>query len=118
MKIRCGLLRDKIRDHRQTKRQNKRKAQSEWRKKFAFFPIKVGKHDCRWLEFVETKTYFFKYVVKNFGSWKETDYLFENKPRRSREYVDYQGRYSHSYYYDGYLVKSLTVFRVINNDED
>lgn len=31
-----------------------------WHRKFAWLPIKVSKHDCRWLEYVERKgTYYF-----------------------------------------------------------
>ena len=31
------------------------KRYNDWHKRFAWFPIKVGNHDCRWLEFVERK---------------------------------------------------------------
>ena len=27
----------------------------EWHRWFAWYPIKISEHDCRWLEFVERK---------------------------------------------------------------
>lgn len=42
----------------------------KWHRWFAWFPVKVDKHDCRWLEYVERRkecrvyTYDNEYVVE------------------------------------------------------
>lgn len=28
---------------------------SEWHRWFAWYPVRVGSHDCRWLEYVERR---------------------------------------------------------------
>lgn len=36
--------------------------QSQWHPWFAWFPVKVGSHDCRWLETVQRRRYvYFEY---------------------------------------------------------
>ena len=47
MKFDCGLSRDE-------KIKNKKK----WRRWFAWHPVRIDNHDCRWLEYVERKGVF------------------------------------------------------------
>lgn len=49
MKFRCGY-----------KAKLKHRARKYWHSYFAWLPVSVGEHDCRWLEFVERK-----------GRWKD-----------------------------------------------
>ncbi len=47
MKFDCGQTRQERVDHL-----------SKWHSWFAWHPIRVGSHDCRWLEWVERKGVF------------------------------------------------------------
>jgi hypothetical protein len=29
---------------------------SKWHKRYAWYPVRVGSHDCRWLEYVERRS--------------------------------------------------------------
>jgi hypothetical protein len=33
-------------------------AEQEWHPSFAWFPIRVGSHDCRWLERIERRAHY------------------------------------------------------------
>lgn len=35
--------------------EERRKRLTQWHRWFAWFPVKVGDHDCRWFEFVERR---------------------------------------------------------------
>lgn len=39
----------------------------EWHLWFAWYPVRVGPHDCRWLEYVERRMTFFSWGVC--GEW-------------------------------------------------
>lgn len=51
MKFQCGKTRDE-------KREAVIRKVFNWHLVFAWLPIKIGKHDCRWLEYVECRRYF------------------------------------------------------------
>ena len=53
MKFDCGL-----------DPEEKKQYYLNWHKKFAWFPIKVGSHDCRWLEFVYRKYLYFNNIYE------------------------------------------------------
>ena len=46
MKFACGKSKDE-----------KEAAKKEWHTWFAWYPVKVGSYDCRWLEAVERRFY-------------------------------------------------------------
>ncbi|MBO0129139.1 hypothetical protein [Agrobacterium burrii] len=48
MKFNCGPT-------QQERRQQVRDRYCVWHKWFAWFPVRVGNHDCRWLETIERK---------------------------------------------------------------
>lgn len=53
MKFDCGLsLSDKI------------EIQKKWHRWFAWRPVRVAPHDCRWLEYVERKIMITRYGVE------------------------------------------------------
>lgn len=54
MKFNCGKSREeKVRDHNARMLEKAKSLREEWRRCFAWFPIRVGDNDCRWLEKVE-----------------------------------------------------------------
>lgn len=55
MKFDCGPDEAEVRQTRYNRVQAKRKARGQWHRWFAWFPVQVGPHDCRWLEYVERK---------------------------------------------------------------
>ena len=55
MKINCGPSADaKVLLARERLRQDWENL-SKWHTVFAFFPIRVGENDCRWLEYIERR---------------------------------------------------------------
>ena len=44
MKFQCGKW-----------RANRRLRRSQWHWWFAWYPVKIGRYDCRWLEFIERR---------------------------------------------------------------
>lgn len=50
MKFNCGLTDEEIKEKLSPTLCN-------WHKWFAWFPVRVGHMDCRWLEYVERKGY-------------------------------------------------------------
>lgn len=55
MKLNCGpdaQERQDIRDSKALARKTKRR---QWHTWFAWYPVRVGKRDCRWLEFVHRR---------------------------------------------------------------
>lgn len=55
MKFDCGPTPKERADARQKKVSDKIYANSKWHKCFAWLPVRVGPHDCRWLEAVERR---------------------------------------------------------------
>lgn len=55
MKIDCGpTWQEKYLAKKEIEKANY-KLLNEWRKKFAWWPIRIGSHDCRWLEYIEIR---------------------------------------------------------------
>ena len=48
--------------------QEKREAREKWHKWFAWHPVRIGSHDCRWLETIERKGKF--YCCFGDGFWE------------------------------------------------
>lgn len=55
MKFNCGLSPKEKDAARWERVQAKVDRLSEWHRTFAWFPVRVGSGDCRWLEFVERR---------------------------------------------------------------
>ena len=55
MKIDCGLSPEERWELRETKRLEQYARRLEWHVWFAWYPVRVGKGDCRWLERVERR---------------------------------------------------------------
>lgn len=55
MKFDCGPTRTEKRKLKEEKIKKKYAHLSKWHKRFAWFPVKVGSHDCRWLETIEKR---------------------------------------------------------------
>jgi hypothetical protein len=45
--------------------QEKRELEASWHPWFAWYPVRVGSHDCRWLEVIERK-----------GTWNGSRYNY------------------------------------------
>ena len=77
MKFNCGpdkAEKFRLERERLLKQQENSK---EWKKMFAWFPIRVGSYDCRWLEFIETRKQYYFYEgdkYNNVGSWLAREY--------------------------------------------
>ena len=57
MRFDCGLsLKERF--------ERRKQLGKEWRTVFAWFPVRVGKRDCRWLEYVQMKE---TYRLENLG---------------------------------------------------
>lgn len=54
MKFDCDYFKDK-REARWKRRLEWFKKSQEWHKWYAWFPVKLGPNDCRWLETIETR---------------------------------------------------------------
>ena len=67
MKFNCGK-----RTYAQRKKA-RQKALKHWHKWFAWYPVRLGEHDCRWLEFVQRRG-----SIK-IGYVMETEYCSEIK---------------------------------------
>jgi len=50
----------------------KLKNRENWHKWFAWYPVKVGEHDCRWLESVNRR---FKIYVNIGGIFEDVEYI-------------------------------------------
>lgn len=62
MKLNCGPT-------EQERKQEARDRYCHWHRWFAWFPVRVGSRDCRWLEFVDRRARFVGDV-----------FMFENAP--------------------------------------
>lgn len=49
-------------------RKARREKDMQWRPHFALFPVRVGKTEWRWLEWVETRTVW-EYSPSSWGDW-------------------------------------------------
>lgn len=61
MKIDCGRTWGERRDERAARGK-------EWRRVFAWLPVRVGYRDCRWLETVEMREEFYEFIDGG-GGW-------------------------------------------------
>jgi hypothetical protein len=43
-------------------KQRKARLDGKWVRWFAWYPVSVGDQDCRWLEYVERRIWFFEWV--------------------------------------------------------
>lgn len=77
MKFDCGLTAADRLTEQWKSTQEVRKHNAQWHRVFAWFPIKIASHDCRWLEYVErrdkslirsdfTKDFFLKQFYREF----------------------------------------------------
>lgn len=41
-----------------------------WRRWFAWYPVRIGKNDCRWLEYVECKGTIYGSIAGCFVEWQ------------------------------------------------
>jgi hypothetical protein len=55
MKFDCGPTAEEKRDIKRRKLEARCNAMMDWNKWFAWYPIKIGHRDCRWLEYIERK---------------------------------------------------------------
>lgn len=55
MKLRCGRYREALAHRRLQRRIAACEKSRQWRRKFAWWPVKMGQHDCRWLEVYEER---------------------------------------------------------------
>lgn len=53
MKIDCGLSPETRRQRAVQAEKDRREALQKWHRWFAWRPVRLGDHDCRWLEHVE-----------------------------------------------------------------
>ena len=64
MKFDCG----ETRKEKQVRLGQERIRKEQWHKWFAWYPVRVGSHDCRWFEWVERKitiSFFWGTRIKN-----------------------------------------------------
>ena len=59
MKFNCG-------ETREEKRERLREIESQWHNWFAWYPVRVGSNECRWLETVERKRHYISRVEYKF----------------------------------------------------
>ena len=48
----------------------KRLAKEQWHKRFAWYPIRTGPRECRWLEYIERKGSYHPSVFNSWWSWE------------------------------------------------
>jgi hypothetical protein len=73
MKFRCGMPRT---EKRRIKRRIEKDYLSNWHCKFAWLPIRVGVHDCRWLENIERKGTWYNSMLGGFWMWEYRAYQY------------------------------------------
>ena len=55
MKFNCGLTREEKKVLAEAKWEKKLDKEQHWHDFFAWYPVRLGSRDCRWLETVEQK---------------------------------------------------------------
>jgi hypothetical protein len=78
MKFNCGLTEQEENNLRWEKKQERRKARYHWHRWFAWYPVQLGSHDCRWLEYVERRDINIEYQFDSY--WRKNflrDYVWD-----------------------------------------
>lgn len=69
MKLDCGPTKQERFEQRLKKNVEKAKRLERWHKRFAWWPIRLGSRDCRWLELIERRGNFIWYNTYDFEFW-------------------------------------------------